>query len=95
MRATSSRDPGRSVPPETLASLLHLQRLVSWRRHVASLTLLGVAVALCASCGAPRDAPGAQQNEAGTEQSVTSAQPKVRSLVLQVAGMRKSQGGST
>jgi len=67
----------------------------SWRRHLASLTLLGVAVALCASCGAPDDAAPTQQGAADTEQSVPSAQPQVRSLVVQVAGMKKSQGGST
>ena len=69
--------------------------LASWSRHVASLTLLGVAGALCASCSAPDDAAPAQQSVASTEQPVTSAQPEVRSLVVQVAGMKKSQGGST
>ena len=47
-----------------------------------------IAVVLCGSCGDP-------QGAADTERAVGSQQPEVRALVIQVAGMMKSKGGST
>jgi len=67
---------------------------MTWTRHVVSLTLIGATVGFGVSCGAT-DRASPIEDISGVESPMTSAQTEVRSLVVQVTGMKKSQGGST
>lgn len=63
-------------------------------RTVAALALVGTSLLFVASCGAPEGATPASGGSA-IENSSSGPQTSVRALVVQVAGMKKSQGGST
>ncbi len=76
--------------------------LPAWRESLRVLALIGVGLGATTleACGSSEDgvagsAGDASGTSAGTSADVTSSKTQVRTLVVQVAGMKKSKGGST